>query len=138
MRLREIETLNVVRREVAEAKARAEARFLQIDAAEKAVRSSTDAYAEDLTRIKGGQGLPLEVVDSLRLLSESRFDYLNAIVDYNRAQFELWVALGRPPANVLARPVPPELVPPPVINVEPGPRVLKIPQVLTSPLPVKP
>lgn len=138
IRLRELETLNLVRAQVAEAKARIDARFLQIEAAEKAVRSSSEAYSEDLIRIKGGQGLPLEVIDSLRLLSESRFDYLDAIIDYNRAQFELWVALGRPPANVLARPVPAELVPPPVIEVQPGPRILPIPHVLASPLPVKP
>ena len=36
----------------------------------------------------------------------SRYAYLDAIVDYNRGQFELYVALGQPPANVLARPVP--------------------------------
>jgi outer membrane protein TolC len=143
MRLREIETLNMVRAEVAEAKARVDARFKQIDFAEKAVRSSTDAYTEDLKRIRAGQGLPLELVDSFRLLSRSRYEYLDAIVDYNRAQFELWVYLGRPPANALARPVPPELVPPPVIEVKPGPVILPIPKPLslpriTQPIPVKP
>jgi outer membrane protein TolC len=138
MRFRELEALNLVRAQVAEAKARIDARWLQIGAAEKAVRASTDAFTEDLTRIRFGQGLPLEVVDSLRLLSESRYEYLDAIVGYNRAQFQLWVALGRPPADALARPVPAELVPPPVIDVKPGPRVLPIPRVLASPLPVKP
>ena len=137
-RLRELDTLNTVRAEVAESHARVAARFLQIDAGEKAVRSSTEAFAEDLTRIKGGQGLPLEVVDSLRLLARSRYEYLDAIIDYNRAQFQLWVALGRPPADALARPVPAELVPPPVIDVPPGPRVFPVPRVLPVPLPVKP
>ncbi len=134
--LRELETLNTVRGEVAEAHARVAARFLQIDATEKAVRSSSDAFTEDLTRIKGGQGLPLELVDSLRLLNRSRYEYLDTIIDYNRAQFQLWVALGRPPANILARPVPADLVPPPIIDVQPGPRILPMPR--TLPLPVKP
>ena len=138
MRFRELEGVNSVRAEVAEAKARVDARFLQIDAAEAAVRASTDAYAEDLARIKGGQGLPLEVIDSLRLLARSRYEYLDSILDYNRAQFQLWVALGRPPADVLARPVPRELVPPPLIDVPPGPRVLPVPRILPEPLPVKP
>jgi outer membrane protein TolC len=138
MQLREVETVNVVRREVAQAKARVDARLLQIDAGEKAVRISSQAYIEDLTRIKGGQGLPLEVVDSMRLLGRSRFEYLDAIIEYNRAQFQLWVALGRPPADRLVRPVPAELVPPPVIDVQPGPRVLPIPRILPSPLPLKP
>ena len=119
---RELETLNRVRAEVAEAHARVNARFAQIDSTEKAVRSSTDAYREDLTRIKGGQGQPLEVVDSLRLLARARYEYLDTIVDYNRAQFQLFVALGRPPADSLARPIPADLVPMPATPPV-GPRV---------------
>lgn len=119
MRLRELETINQVRTEVAEAHARVSARYQQIDASEKAVRASSQAYEQDLLRIKGGQGLPLELVDSLRLLSQSRNDYLDAIVDYNAAQTQLWVALGRPPADRLARPIPPDLVPPPAATLLP-------------------
>ena len=137
-RLRELETLNLVRAQVAESHARVAARFLQIDAAEKAVRSSSDAFDEDLTRIKAGAGLPLEVIDSLRLLGRARFEYLDTIIDYNRAQVQLWVAVGRPPADALARPVPAELVPPPVIEVPPGPRNFAMPRVLPMPHPVKP
>jgi hypothetical protein len=37
-------------------------------------------------------------------LSRSRVAYLDAILDYDRAQFELYVALGKPPAAVLVRP----------------------------------
>ena len=33
--------------------------------------------------------------------------------DYNQAQFELYVALGQPPASTLAQPIPAHLVPPP-------------------------
>ncbi|MDB5313875.1 MAG: Outer rane efflux protein [Gemmataceae bacterium] len=138
MKFRELETLNTVRAEVAEAHARVAARYLQIDLVEQAVRAGQEAYTEDLTRIKGGQGLPLELVDSLRLICRARYEYLDAIVDYNRAQFQLWVALGRPPANCLARPVPADLVPPPRIDVPPGPRVFPVPRVLPSPIPVKP
>ncbi len=130
MRLRELDTLNAVRGEVAEAHARAAARALQIDAAEQAVRASAAAYREDLARTRGGQGLPLEVVDSLRLLSRSRYEYLDGVIDYNRAQFQLWVALGRPPANALARPVPVDLVPPPAAGPPPGPEKLPAPKVV--------
>jgi outer membrane protein TolC len=119
---REIETLNQVRAEVAEAHARVASRYLQIESAEKAVREGSDAFTQDMTRIKGGAGLPLEVLDSLRILCRARYEYLDSIIGYNRAQFQLWVSLGRPPANTLARPVPAELVPPPSA-VQPGPRV---------------
>ncbi|HSQ55770.1 MAG TPA: TolC family protein, partial [Gemmata sp.] len=133
IRLMELETLNMVRSEVAENHARVAARFLQIDAAAAAVKASESGYSEDLTRIiKGGPGFgaPLEVLDSLRLMSRSRYEYLDAIIDYNRAQFQLWVSLGRPPANSLARPVPAELVPPPQIEVQPGPRIISMPRTL--------
>jgi outer membrane protein TolC len=137
-RLRELETLNLVRAQVAESHARVAARFLQIDATEKAVKSASEAFTEDLTRIRGGQGLPLEVVDSMRLLARARYEYLDTILEYNRAQFQLWVALGRPPANALARPVPAELVPPPVGDAAPGPRVQPVPRLIPVPLPVSP
>ena len=112
-----IQVLNQVRDEVAEAYARSHARFAQITTSEQAVTSGQHAFTEDLTRIKGREGLPIEVLDSLRLLGQARSDYLNAIIDYNRAQFELYTALGQPPANALARPAPVEQVPPPPPNV---------------------
>lgn len=126
-RLRELETLNRVRAEVAEAHGWTAARAVQIDAGERAVRAAREAYTQDLARIRGGQGLPLEVIDSLRLLGRSRYDYLDAVIEYNRAQVQLWVALGRPPADALARPVPADLVPPPAAS-----------QPLPAPTPVKP
>jgi len=111
---RQQETLNKVRAEVVEADARSQARFAQIDAASKAVESSRQAFDEDHARIKGREGLPIETIDSLRLLSRSRYEYLDAIIEYNRAQFQLYVAMGQPPAATLARPVPPSLVKPTV------------------------
>lgn len=103
--LREIATLDQVRSEVANAYAKTHARFAKVRTCELAIESSTEAYREDLQRIMGLFGLPLEVINSLRLLSRSRVAYLNAILDYDRAQFELYVALGKPPADVLVRPV---------------------------------
>lgn len=127
--MRELETLNFVRTQVAEAHAIMKAGLPQMEAAEKAVKASTEAFAQDLTRIKGGQGLPLEAVDSMRLLNRSRYEYLDAIIEYNRSHFQLWVALGRPPANALARPVPAAFAPRP-IEVLPGPRILPIPKAM--------
>jgi outer membrane protein TolC len=100
---------------VAVAYARTHARFAQIDAGERAVRSGEKAFREDLNRTRNlvEKALPIEMLDSFRLLARSRYLYLDSIIDYNRAQFELYVALGQPPARCLARPVPANLVPPP-------------------------
>jgi outer membrane protein TolC len=122
-RFQEIAVMDRVRAEVAEAYAKAHARFAQIGTNEQAVQSATSGFREDLTRAEGAVGLPIEVLNSLRLLADARYAYLDAIVDYNRAQFELYVAMGQPPAAALARPVPTEGVtpaPPPARPARPG------------------
>ncbi len=110
---RRLEVLNQVRAEVATAYARTHSRYAQIGTAERALQRSSAGFKEDLNRTKNREGLPIEVLDSLRLLGRSRSSYLQAIIEYNRAQFQLYVALGQPPANCLARPIPASLVPPP-------------------------
>jgi outer membrane protein TolC len=105
-RYAEIAMLDQVRAEVAEAYAKTHARYAQIQTAAMAVRSSVQGYQEDLTRILNRVTPAIEVVDSMRLLARARMAYLDSIVDYNRAQFQLYVALGQPPADSLAHPVP--------------------------------
>jgi outer membrane protein TolC len=102
-----VRRLNDVRSEVAVAYGRIRARLVRIESCEQAVKTITVGYGEDFRRIRGAEGLPIELMNSLRLMCESRLAYLNAIMDYNQAQMELYVALGQPPANTLARPVPP-------------------------------
>jgi outer membrane protein TolC len=103
--LQQIAVLDQVRSEVATAHARIQSRLLQIDRNEKAIEASRKAFTQDLARTRQGEGLPIEVLDSLRLLARSRYGYLDSIIDYDRAHFEMYVALGQPPADVLARPV---------------------------------
>jgi outer membrane protein TolC len=105
-RYQEVAVLDRIRAEVAEAYAQTHARFAQIGTTEAAVRTGTDGFREDFLRVKNTVGLPIELLDSMRLLARSRYEYLDAIVDYNEAQFSLYVALGQPPADTLARPVP--------------------------------
>jgi outer membrane protein TolC len=130
----QVEVLNRVRADIAEAYAKTHARFAQIGTYEEAVRSGYLAYHEDLDRtlFMGGDRprdvLPIELLNSFDLLADARVEYVDAIVDYNRAQFAMYVALGQPPANVLAHPVPVDGVVPP--NV-PAPRSL--PRVAPAP-----
>jgi outer membrane protein TolC len=111
--LQNTEVFDRIRAEVVLAYARTHARFAQIENGERAVQASQKAFEQDLLRTSNREGLPIEVLDSMRLLGRSRYSYLDSIVDYNRAHFELYVALGQPPADVLARPVPSKLVLPP-------------------------
>lgn len=111
--LRFVQVLDMVRTEVATAYARSYASYAQIGTNEQAVKAGKKGFDEDLIRTRNQQGLPIEVLDSLRLLALSRHAYLDAIVDYNEAQFALYVALGQPPAATLARAIPGDLVRPP-------------------------
>ena len=101
-RFQEVAVLNQVRAEVATAYARTHARFAQIGTTEAAVRASQRGFREDydLTiQQTGRKVLPIELLNNFRLLNQARREYLDAIVDYNRAQFELYVALGQPPGR---------------------------------------
>jgi outer membrane protein TolC len=117
--LDEVVVFDRIRAEVASAYARTHSRYAQIRVGELAVQSGLEGFQEDMRRIIAHEGLPLEVLNSLRLLNSSRTAYLNAILDYNRAQFELYVAIGKPPVDVLIRPV--EVRPPPAPSSGPPP-----------------
>ena len=97
--------LNRVRQEVVDAQIRTHAFYSQINIREKAVRTGLLARREDMLRIRANEGLPIETLDSLRLVRQARREYIRTIVEYNRAHFELYTALGNPPADMLARPV---------------------------------
>ncbi len=112
-RYEEIAVLDAVRAEVAEAYAKTHARYARIGTSELAVRSGTEGFREDLIRIQHSVAPAIETVDSLDLLARARYAYLDSIIDYDRAQFELFVALGQPPADTLARPAPVEGITPP-------------------------
>ena len=90
---RQLEILNQVRFDVADAYAGSHARYAQFATLEQAARSAAEAFREDLIRIRNHAGLPIEVLDSLRLSAISQLEYLDAVSDYNRAQFELYVVL---------------------------------------------
>lgn len=99
---RRLEALNRVRYDVASAYAWAHTRYAQLPALEQAVRAASDAFREDLARVRNHQGLPIEVLNSLRLLADARLEYLDTVTDYNRSQFQLYVSLGQPPVDLLA------------------------------------
>lgn len=101
-----VQMLNRVRMEVTTAYARSHARLAQIATAEKAMRKALEAFTADMKAARGFESRPIEMLLSLRILARARVAYINAIADYNRAQVELFVALGEPPVDVLARNVP--------------------------------
>jgi outer membrane protein TolC len=91
-----VQTMDRVAREVIEAHAQVTSRRRQIAVAESSVAAANDSYRRNLERIREGQGLPLEVLQSLQALDAANREYLRAVIDYNEAQFRLQRALGWP------------------------------------------
>lgn len=66
----------------------------RIEIAQRAIGFAQDSFDRNLSRIRDGQGLPIEALQSVRALEESRRLYLAAVADHNEAQFQLQWALG--------------------------------------------
>jgi len=95
-RLESIQAMDRVAREILEADARADSRQQEIPVAESAIEAATDSYKRNMERIRAGEGLPIEVLQSIQALAQARREYLRAVVGYNEAQFRLHRALGWP------------------------------------------
>ncbi len=94
-------TLNLVREQVAKSYALVTAGRKEIDAAELRLSAAEAGFAEELRRVQGGEGLPIELIDNLTRLVKARLAMIVAVATYDKAQFQLFVALGQPPTLAL-------------------------------------
>ena len=90
--------MNLVRREVSEALAAAQAAARQVGQARSAVSVAEEGFRLESERIRQGQGLPIEVLDSFNQLLDARQELVRAVVAFDVAQFRLFVAVGNNPA----------------------------------------
>ena len=90
-------TIDRIRRETADAYAAAAASLREVETAGRRVAAAQRAFKEDLTRARNLEAWPIEVLNSLLLLNSARQDLIHALVGYDEAEFQLFVALGRPP-----------------------------------------
>ncbi len=94
--IQQVRRLDQVAREVAQAQSQVQARQRQIAIAQRGIETARDSYRRNLERIQDGQGLPIEVLQSIQALDGARREYLRTVVDYNEAQFRLQWAIGWP------------------------------------------
>ena len=92
----QIQLMDRVAREIVEAHAQSESLRGQVAVAQSGIRVASESYRRNLERIRGGQGLPLEVLQSLQALDQSCREYLRAVGDYDEWQFRLYRATGLP------------------------------------------
>src|SRR5262249_54692872 len=99
-----LRTMDAIREEVATALALIGTRRQQIDIARKRSATAYDAFELDLKRARNLEARPIEVLDSAKLLNSARQDYVAALIGYNQAQLQLFVALGQPPTALPLHP----------------------------------
>lgn len=93
--------VNQIRREVASSLAGVLAQRQQLAIAEDQLQRAEAGFAEDLLRSRGNLGLPIEVLDNMRRLTQARLNLIEVVISYNMAQVDLYVALGLPPLPAL-------------------------------------
>jgi outer membrane protein TolC len=93
--LRQVADLDRVAQEVVIAHTQVQTRSGRIEIVRAGIQAADESLRLNRDRIQNAQGLPIEVLQSIQSLALLRREYLNAVVDYNIAQFQLWWAAGR-------------------------------------------
>ncbi len=94
--MRQVRVMDTIAREVAEAEVRVRTRFGRIATAQSGVQFSRESFDHNFTRIREGQGLPIEVLQAIQSLDINQRELVDATADYNIAQFQFQRALGWP------------------------------------------
>lgn len=89
-----VKLIDDVAREISEAHTQVLHRRERMAVTQQSIRSARDSYDRNLSRIREGAGLPIEVMLSVQALEASQRAYLDSVIAYNEAQFQLQWALG--------------------------------------------
>lgn len=113
--LEQIKTQNIVAAEVVSGFELSKAAERQVDQASRALPVALASIRLNFANIEKGAGLPgaprpIEVLQPIQALVQARLDYLDAVIGFNRAQFQLHRALGKPAPGGSVEPA---IVPPP-------------------------
>lgn len=102
-RAQQIRVMDQIASEVVQGHAQLRLRQRQIEIAQNGIGSANDSYRRNAERIRNGQGLPIESLQSVQALGAAQRQYARVVADYNRAQFTLTRSLGWP-VSALAAP----------------------------------
>lgn len=91
---RKVSLIDNVAREITEAHTQVTHRRQRMAVTQLSIQTAQDSYNRNLSRIRDGEGLPIEVLQAVKALEASRKAYLDAVIDYNEAQFQLQWAMG--------------------------------------------
>ena len=91
--------------EVVTAAADVESLRRQMRTAQRGIAAANKSYTANLARIREAEGLPIELLQAIRARGEAQNTYSKCMSEFNRAQYRLLRAVGRP----LGSDVPPPL-----------------------------
>ena len=95
-RFAKVRVLDQVAADVSEAIAQVEHRKRQLPVTQQAIASAQNSFDRNLERIRDGQGLPIEVLQSAQALEAAQRAYADAVIAFNQAELQLQWALGWP------------------------------------------
>jgi outer membrane protein TolC len=96
------DAITLVGLEVASAWHQIRSRREQIDVTRTRITSAARAVPLNFTGIRGGELRAIEAQQAIATLHAARLEYLDAVIRYNQAQFQLLRAIGRPPEATTA------------------------------------
>jgi outer membrane protein TolC len=95
-RWKQVQVMDQVASDVAEAYAQVVSRREQIELARSGIAAARESYRRNSERTQEGVGLPIEALQAIQALDAAQRQYVRSVADYNRAQFRLQRALGWP------------------------------------------
>jgi outer membrane protein TolC len=95
-RWKQVQVMDQVASDVAEAYAQVVSRREQFELARAGISAARDSHRRNSERTQEGVGLPIEALQSIQALDAAQRQYVRSVADYNRAQFRLQRALGWP------------------------------------------
>jgi outer membrane protein TolC len=87
-------TIARIRREVAERQAQVRSRRRTVAVSWNQLAAAERGAREELMLTRSGEALPIEALNSMARLATARQQLLTAVIEYNRAELQLFVALG--------------------------------------------
>ena len=90
-------TKNVIRREIQDAEMYLKTARTRMQLAEASVGFASEGLEQSIQRQILGTAIPLEVIRAQEQLMESEIDLIDAVTQYNKAQYSLYIALGNTP-----------------------------------------
>jgi len=97
---------NGIRREIQDEQMNLHTSEVRMELAKSSVVFATEGLEQSMQRQRLGTVIPLEVIRAQEQMMEAELDLIEAITEYNKAQYSLYIALGNNPNRYRSPPAP--------------------------------